>query len=87
MAKKRTRLGAEIPKDENDAERFIRVVTPRVAKAIKAIEVIAFCAAATYENTPAQLKEIVEALTAAVEVLKDKFAGKGGGISTFKFNG
>ena len=87
MAGKKTRRTAEIPANETDAGRFIRVVTPRVAKAIKAIEVIGFCAAATYEYTPAQIKQIVDVLSKSIVGLSEKFAGKKGGVSTFSFKG
>ncbi len=85
MVKKRTRRKQEIPDSETASERFIRVVTPRVGKAVKAIEVIGFCTGSTYEYSVAQAKQITEALSNAVKALEDKFAGKsvGGGSFTF----
>lgn len=85
MAKKKSRRRADIPVDEGKADRFIRVVTPRVVKAVKAIEVIGFCAGSTYEYTPSQIKQITDVLQASVDSLKAKFAGKAGGEASFSF--
>lgn len=85
MAKKKSRRRAEIPNDESKSDRFTRVVTPRVVKAVKAIEVIGFCAGSTYEYTPEQVKQIIEVLTASVGGLNAKFAGKAGGSDSFIF--
>ena len=76
MAKKKVRRKAEIPVDESNEDRFIRVVTPRVNKAVKAIEVIGFCTGSTYEYTANQSRQIVKALTDSIANLSDKFAGK-----------
>ena len=85
MAKKRVRSKAEIPIDETAKDRFIRVTTPRVGKAVKAIEVIGFCAGLTYEHTEIQAKQITDVLTNAIKALEDKFSGKTGGGGGFTF--
>lgn len=85
MAKKRTRRTQEIPENESKSDRFTRVVTPRVVKAVKAIEVIGFCAGSTYEYTPKQVEQIIEVLTSGVNSLKANFAGKAGGSDSFSF--
>lgn len=86
MAKRRRTNVRPIPKDESKAARFIRVVTPRVNKAVKAIKQIGFCSASNYEYTSKQLDQIVIALDAAQNEIVAKFAGKKeeGGIFDFK---
>lgn len=86
MAKKATRRKQVIPKDESKAARFIRVVAPRVNKAVKAIRQIGFCAGSTYEYTPKQLEQITKELSAAQNEILAKFAGKkeAEGVFTFK---
>lgn len=67
MAKKVNRRKATIPENESKADRFVRVVTPRVVKAVKAIKVVGYCANASYEYSPKQVKQIIDRLTAAVQ--------------------
>ena len=85
MAKARARARQTIPKDESKADRFIRVVTPRIAKAMKAIRVIGFCAGAGYEYTPAQVKQIATALGAAVDRVNKQFTEKKADEPEFEF--
>lgn len=53
---------------------FKRVVEPRVAKAVKAIQLIGNCAGAGYAYEPAQVKQIMTALTSASNNVFDKFS-------------
>jgi len=76
MAKTGRKAVTQIPKDETNAARFLRVVTPRVNKAIKAIKVVGYCAASNYEYTDKQVFEIIDALTNATTALDDRFAKK-----------
>lgn len=85
MAKERKRKKQNIPKDENSVDRFVRVVTPRVAKAVKSIRVVGYCAGAGYEYTPAQVQQITDALTTAIRTLQERFATKKGGQEGFAF--
>lgn len=85
MAKKANRKRQEIPANETDAARFIRVVTPRVAKALKAIRQIGFCASKTYESTPKQIEQIFTVLSTEVESTCQKFTGKTEAASEFEF--
>lgn len=85
MAKKRDRRRQEIPKDESKADRFIRVVTPRVGKAIKAIRQIGFCAGGTYEYKPEQAEQIVSALRKELQDLDTKFTTKADTQAAFEF--
>ena len=76
MVKKVQRRKASIPKDESKADRFVRVVTPRVGKAVKAIDLIGFCGGAAYEHTSKQVEEITAALYGAIKRVVDKLAAK-----------
>ena len=86
MAKKTNKGKAVIPTDESKADRFIRVVQPRVAKAVKSISTIGFCAGASYEYTEDQIKQIAETLIVSLRALQATFVGKGevSGGFTFK---
>lgn len=68
------RTKKEIPKNETKPARFVRVVTPRVSKALKAIKTVGFCTGASYEYTPQQADQIVKALTGAVVDLSKRLA-------------
>lgn len=85
MAKKKPRRKAAIPENETDAARFIRVVTPRVGKAVKAIEVIGFCSGSGYEYTTSQVKQIHDSLAAAMGKIGERFLGKAEGTDGFSF--
>lgn len=85
MAKDKKKTGTKVPKAESKVDRFVRVVTPRVSKACKAISVIGYCAGATYEYTPEQIKQIVDTLTNAQNEILAKFAGKKSATEEFAF--
>lgn len=84
MAKGQGKSGQKSLTTETKQERFIRVVIPRVNKAIKAIEVIGFCAGSSYEYTESQVDDILAALKFSVDSLADSFAGKTGSGGRFK---
>jgi len=86
MAKRKARKPSDIPKDESKADRFIRVVTPRVVKCVKRIQQIGLCTGSTYAYTPEQAVQIIDALSVAVISVKDKFEAKSETESGFKFN-
>ncbi len=85
MAKKQGRKTQVIPTGETKSERFTRVVSSRVSKAVKSIEVVGYCAGPTYEYTPKQVEQISEALFAAMAKLTDVFAGKASTQGSFRF--
>lgn len=85
MAKKKTRKTQTIPTDESKADRFTRVVSPRVSKAVKAIGVIGFCAGSTYEFTPEQVVQINNVLEKAIMALRAKFESKPTETTSFEF--
>ena len=86
MAIKRPRSKQSIPEGETKADRFKRVVTPRIHKAIKAIDVIGYCSGSPYEFTPEQVVQITSALNGAVDQLADKFTAKSKPESEFNFS-
>lgn len=85
MAKKKYNVSSNIPAAETKSERFIRVVTPRVNKAVKAIRVIGFCSGSTYEYTPKQVEKISQVLFAAMNGLADSFAKRSPAQEEFSF--
>jgi len=72
---------------ETKEERFLRIATPRVNKAVKSISVVGYCAGAGYGYTPEQVQQIVDTLFVAVQSLSDRFAVKQNKQSEFTFNG
>ncbi len=87
MAKKRTRVRQTIPINESKEAAFIRVVTPRVNKAVKSIKVIGYCAAGTYAYTPEQVQQILVTLDKAFQELSAKFSAKADTQNAFEFTG
>lgn len=85
MDKKKERSKKSIPVNESKADRFVRVVTPRIARAIKAITVIGYCASSVYEYKPEQVAQIQLALTEALALMKDRFSSKKAVGTEFKF--
>ena len=85
MAKKKIRRNQAIPENETDAARFIRVVSPRVSKAVKSIEVIGFCSGSGYEYTQAQVKQIHDTLFDAMVKMVKRFSGNVEGSGGFSF--
>lgn len=85
MAKKSTRSKANIPKDESKGDRFVRVVTSRVGKAVKAIKMIGYCSGSTYESTAKQQDAIYRALVEAVNDVNDRFKSKTEPTADFTF--
>ena len=85
MGKKRVRVSQEIPKDERGQAKFVRIVLPRVVKAVKAIVVVGYCTGSGYVHTPTQVKQIIATLREAVNSLEAKFEGKAGADGSFNF--
>jgi len=85
MAEKRKRRKVNIPKDETKAARFVRVVTPRIVKAVKSISVVGYCAGSTYEYTPKQTQQIMGVLIDAVDAVNSKFEAKAEPEGVFEF--
>lgn len=85
MAKKVARRRREIPEDESKADRFVRVVTPRMNKAIKAIKQVGFCATSPYDYTAEQAERIISVLLVEVKQLAAKFDKKAAGEGGFGF--
>jgi hypothetical protein len=71
----KTPLNAAQKGDKKRAD-FVRVVTPRVGKAIKAIGLIANCAGANYLYSDMQVAQILSALDGAVKGIESVFAKK-----------
>lgn len=83
MSEKKKRSRVQIPEKESKADRFIRVVTPRVVRAMKSIRVIGYCSGAAYDFTPQAVEQIVDALANELKVMGDKFSSKSSAVSEF----
>ena len=68
---------SNIPKDESKADRFKRVVQPRVNKAIKSIRLVGNQAGSSYEFTAKQIENIGLALHKEVDVMIKQYATAG----------
>jgi hypothetical protein len=66
---------------------FVRVVTPRVTKAVKAIGLIANCAGSNYVYTEAQAGQVITALNEAVDAVAQAFVKKTVLQKGFSFKG
>lgn len=73
MAKKKT---ATPPANETPAQRFTRLASVRVGKALHAIGLIGHLSGKTYESNETQRAKIEDALTEAVAAVAEKLASK-----------
>lgn len=62
-------------KNESKSAKFIRLATPRVNKALKAIGQIARLGGSQYESTPEQRAAMFKALRDAIAGAEDRFKG------------
>ena len=65
-----------IPEDEKKDARFIRVVTPRINKAVKAISNIGNCSGSNYSFTAEQVQKMTNVLIEAIGNMTTLFAAK-----------
>lgn len=79
MAKSKT----TVPKDEKPEARCIRVIQPRVGKALKTIRLVGAVTDAHKLLTPKHKEEIIGVLEQAVREVKHRFAGQGAAASGF----
>lgn len=82
MAKRKT----AVPENETPAQSFVRVVEPRVGKAIKAIDLIGSVTGTAYKAKDEQYAQILAVLREAVDKVEQRFAGKGDKASGFKLS-
>lgn len=80
MAKKKI----VIPKNETKRDRFKRVVTPRVNKALKYIGLVGNQAGGAYEYKKEDVADIMAALRDAVDSVEAQYSGEGKAESGFK---
>ncbi len=82
-SKKASRRAAA-PEGETPSEAFVRLATGRTNKAVKSISLIAQLTGTAYESTDVQKRAILTALEAAVEQVKEVFAGTAKSSDSFK---
>lgn len=85
MAGKKFKVNKNINANETKEARFIRVVTPRINKAVKAIRVIGYCSGTAYSFTPEQTEQIVKILQTGINALVEQFSAKKSGVDEFAF--
>ena len=87
MAKKERKKRTPPPKDETKEAKFVRVCTPRVAKAVKAMNNIGNCAGVAYTYSEKQVDQIQTVLEKQLNSVLDKFTFGGKETSAFEFEG
>lgn len=75
-AKKERKARTPVDPNETKAQKFVRLGTKRVNKAVKSVKQLAQLAGSGYDSTPEQRKKITDALDGAVKLVKDRFAGQ-----------
>ncbi len=85
MATRKKRKPSNIPENESKSDRFKRVVTPRVVKAIKSINVVGYCAGVGYEYSHEQVEQICKTLHTAVDAIEGKYNSASKPAVTFGF--
>jgi len=79
MAKKKT----SVPTEETPAQRFKRVIEPRVGKALKAIRLVGSVTGSPYKYTEEDVANITSALMTEVEKTSQRLKGTGDKTSGF----
>lgn len=74
MAKNRKPRAAQAPKDETPSERFSRLASKRVTKAVKAIRNIGTLSGRSYQRTDEQVQAVLAYLKDAVKYVEGCFA-------------
>lgn len=79
-SRKKGKSGSETPRDK-----FLRLAPARMEAALKKISLVGNLGGAGYDYQPGEVKQMLEALKAAVEEVETKFgnkrSGKRGGFS------
>lgn len=83
MAKKTTEVQANVDKHL----KFMRIVQPRVNRAIRAIDLIGNCAVASYSYSAKEVDAIQDALLNAVASMQKRFQEKGKQDAGFTLDG
>ena len=86
MAKTGGASDRKLPKDETKSAKFVRVVTPRVSKAVKALKIIGYCSGSAYEYTPKQVGEIINVLGKTLDNLSNRFKTRAESDEGFSFS-
>lgn len=86
MAKRTKTSRKKPPADETKEQKFVRVVQPRITKALRSVRLIGNCAGSGYSYTPQQVSLIVGALRRAVDSLEGQFLSKKATQEEFTFS-
>ncbi len=85
MAKTIRKSEAAMAATESKSDRFIRVITPRISRAVKSIDLICNCSGSSYEYTEQLVEQITEALFAAVNRVVESYKVTKSDKSAFAF--
>jgi len=83
MGKKKNDTNKPVDKHSD----FLRVQTPRVNKAIKAIELLANCAGAAYAPTKSEVADMFATIRSKVDIVEKCYTEGSTLESGFKFSG
>lgn len=86
MPKKKTEASRPPVKDETKEQRFRRVVSPRVARAVKGIQMIGACVGPSYAHTDSEVKQIEAVLSSAIATTIDKLRRDDNHYNGFSFD-
>lgn len=77
MAKAARKGRQPAPQGEDKQQKFRRLATLRVQKAVKAIEIVGNLAGSAYSYTPPQVEKITQVLTDTLNSTLEKFNAEG----------
>ena len=83
MGKKKNETNTPVDKHAD----FLRVQTPRVNKALKAIELLANCAGAAYAPTKTEVADMFATIRSKVDAVEECYTEGASLESGFKFGG
>lgn len=75
----------EMSKPEDKTDKFIRVIQPRVNKALKAIRLLGNCTSSGYKWTDAMSEHVLAELSTELDTLSNKFARRTDKQTNFEF--
>jgi len=85
MSKKKNKVGEPLEAGEAKEARFVRIVVPRINKAVKAISLIGNCSGSSYGYTDIQVSDIERVLHGAVENMIGRYKAKSDSSNKFDF--
>lgn len=85
MADKQKTGSSKKKVEETKEAKFVRVVTPRIAKAVKYIDLIGNCACSGYSYSPEEVEQIADVLKETVNRVIERYSAKRDKQADFAF--